>query len=100
MVFESTHVEHVSDQDYKVTGNLTLHGVTKPVTFDVAYRGQRTTMGAPTGLIAKAKINRNDFGLGQGIALQFAASEMATIEIGLEAVQTSAQAREAVAIAE
>jgi polyisoprenoid-binding protein YceI len=100
MVFESTHVEHVSDQDYKVTGNLTLHGMTKPVTFDVAYHGQRTMMDARTGLTAKARINRNDFGLGQGMAVQFVASEMATIEIALEAVQTSAQAREAVALAD
>ena len=100
IVFESTNVEHVSGQDYKVTGNLTLHGVTQTVTFDVTYRGQRTRMGAPTSLTAKARINRNDFGLGQGMAVQFAASEMATIEIDLEAVQTSAQAREAVALAE
>jgi polyisoprenoid-binding protein YceI len=100
IVFHSTHVEPVSGQDYKVTGNLTLHGVTKPVTFDVTYRGQRTIMDAPTSLTAKAKVNRHDFGLGQGMAVQFAASEMATIEIDLEAVQTSAQAREAVALAE
>lgn len=99
MVFESTHVEPVGGQDYKVTGNLTLHGVTKPVTFDVTYRGQRTIMGTPTSLTAKAKINRHDFGLGQGMRLQFAASEMADIEIGLEVVQTSAQAREAAVIA-
>lgn len=100
IVFQSTNVEHVSDQDYKVTGNLSLHGVTKPVTFDVAYHGQRTIMGALTGLRVSAKINRNDFGLGQGMTVQFAASEMATIEIALEAVQTSAQAREAVATAD
>ena len=100
MVFHSTKVEQVSGQDYKVTGNLTLHGVTKPVTFDVTYRGQRTIMGAPTSLTAKAKVNRHDFGLGQGMAVQFAASEMASIEIDLEAVQISAQAREAVALAE
>src|SRR5712692_27973 len=100
MVFESTHVEHVSSQDYKVTGNLTLHGVTKPVTFDVTYRGQSTQMDVRAGLTAKAKINRHDFGVGQGMAVQFAASEMATIEIELEAVQASAQAREAVALAE
>jgi polyisoprenoid-binding protein YceI len=86
LVFHSTHVEHVSDQDYKVTGNLTLHGVTKPVTFDVTYPGQQTIIGAPTGLTAKARVNRHDFGLGQGMGLQFAASEIATIEIGLETV--------------
>jgi polyisoprenoid-binding protein YceI len=100
IVFQSTNVEHVSGQDYKVTGNLTLHGVTKPVTFNVTYRGQRTIMGAPISLTAKATVNRHDFDLGQGMAVQFAASEMATIEIDLEAVQISAQAGEAMAIAE
>src|SRR5438067_9255697 len=60
IVFESTHVELVSGQDYKVTGNLTLHGVTKPVTFDVTYHGQRTMMDARTGLTAKTRINRHD----------------------------------------
>ncbi len=100
MVFHSTHVEQVSGQDYQVRGNLTLHGVTKPVTFDVTYPGQQTIIGAPTGLTAKARVNRHDFGLGQGMGLQFVASEIATIEIGLETVQTSAQAREAAALAE
>ena len=100
MVFHSTHVESVGGQDYKVTGNLTLHGVTKQVTFDVTYCGQRTYDHALTGLTAKAKINRHDFGLGQGMRLQFAASEMADIEIGLEVVQTSVQVPEAVTLAE
>ena len=100
IVFHSTNVEHVSDQDYKVRGNLTLLGVTKPFTFDVANHGQRTIMGAPASLTAKAKVNRHDFGLGKGMAVQFAASEMVSIEIDLEAVQISAQAQEAVALGE
>jgi polyisoprenoid-binding protein YceI len=99
IVFHSTNVEQVSGQDYKVTGNLTLHGVTKPVTFDVTYRGQHMIMGAPTSLTAKAKVNRHDFGLGQGMAVQFAASEMASLEIDLEAVQQTVEVREAVATA-
>jgi polyisoprenoid-binding protein YceI len=100
IVFKSTNVEHVSGQDYKVTGNLTLHGVTKPVTFDVTYHGQRTMMDARAGLTAKARINRHDFGVGQGMAVQFAASEMATIEIELEAVQRAVEVQEAVALAD
>ena len=35
ITFTSTNIEHVSGQDYQVTGNLTLHGVTRPITFDV-----------------------------------------------------------------
>src|SRR5439155_8372422 len=64
ITFQSTHVEHVDGQDYKVTGNLIMHGVTRPVTFDVDYHGQSTLMGVRAGLTAKATINRNDFGLG------------------------------------
>jgi polyisoprenoid-binding protein YceI len=100
IVIQSTNVEHTGGQDYQVTGNLTLHGVTKPITFDVQYRGQNTKLDMRTSLIAKAKINRNDFGLGRGMAIQFAASELATIKIDLEAVQKPVEVREAVATAE
>ena len=100
ITFQSTHVEHVGGQGYKVIGNLSMHGVTKPITFDVAYRGQSTLMGARTGLTAKATINRNDFGLGRGAAVQLAASSIATIEIDLEAVQQAVEVREAVATAQ
>jgi len=100
MVFASTHVERVSGPDYNVTGNLTLHGVTKPVTFAVTYPAQQTIREAPTGLTAKATVNPHDFGLGQGMLLRFVVSEIATIEIGLETVQTSAQGRQAAALAE
>ena len=98
ITFTSTHVEHAGGQDYRVTGNLTLHGVTKPITFDVEYRGQNALMGVRTGLTAKATINRHDFGLGQGAAVRLAASSMVTIEIGLEAVQTSVEVQEATVI--
>ena len=99
ITFQSTHVEHAGGQDYRVTGNLTLHGVTKPITFDVAYRGQSTLMGVRTGLVAKATINRNDFCVGRGAAVQLVASSIATIEISLEAVQQSVEVHEGVATA-
>src|SRR6059058_6012941 len=73
IAFQSTNVEYVGGQNYKVTGNLTLHGVTKPMTFDVHYRGQSSMMGMRTGLRALATINRQDFGLGQGAAVRVAA---------------------------
>lgn len=39
MTFTSTGITTVSTNHYKLTGNLTLHGVTKPVTMDLTYRG-------------------------------------------------------------
>src|SRR6266581_3107955 len=58
ITFTSTHVEHVGGQNYQVTGNLTLHGVTRPITFDVAYHGQNSLMDTRADLTAKATINR------------------------------------------
>ncbi len=42
ITFKSTKVEAAGDNMMKVTGNLTLHGVTKPVTADVELVGQGT----------------------------------------------------------
>jgi len=100
ITFQSTNVEQVGSQDYRVTGDLTLHGVTRPIIFDVAYRGQSTLKGARAGLRASAQINRTDFGVGRGAAVQLAASSMVTIEIELEAVQQAVEVQEAVATAQ
>ena len=100
ITFTSTNVEHLGGQDYQVTGNLTMHGVTRPITFDVTYRGEYSMMGMCTGLRASTTINRNDFGVGQGAAVRVAASSMVTIEIDLEAVQQSVEVQEVVATAE
>ena len=98
--FKSTRVEHVQGQDYKVTGNLTLHGVTRPITFDVHYLGQDSVMGTRTGLRASATIDRRDFGLGQGVTVRLAASSMVSIEIDLAAVQQSVEMQDAAATVE
>ena len=96
ITFKSTKVEHIDGQEYKVTGDLTMHGVTKSVTFDAEYGGQSNMlhMGLRAGLTAKTKINRKDFGLGWGAVVeagQIALGEMVTIEIDLEAVPQKAE---------
>ena len=65
--FESTSVV-VSGQTAKITGDLTLHGVTKPVVLDAKFTGAGANpmSKAPTvGFSATAKLNRSDFGLGR-----------------------------------
>jgi polyisoprenoid-binding protein YceI len=98
--FTSTNVEHIGGQNYQVTGNLTLRGVTRPITFDVIYHGQNSLMNTRPHLTAKATINRRDFGLGQGVVVRAVASSMVTVEIELEAGQQSLQAHEAASTAE
>ncbi|HEK19445.1 MULTISPECIES: YceI family protein [unclassified Mucilaginibacter] len=65
--FTSTSVKPNGTNKYKVTGNLTLHGVTKPVTLDVAYRGTITnpmTKAPDAGFKITGTIKRSDFGFG------------------------------------
>lgn len=66
ITFKSTKVEKAGQGKLKVTGNLTMHGVTKPVTLDV--EGPSGEVKDPwgntkVGASATTKINRNDFGV-------------------------------------
>jgi polyisoprenoid-binding protein YceI len=97
MAFRSTRVEHTGGTAYTVTGNLTLLGITKPITFDVEYSGQRAGLNARTSLTARATMNRHDFGLGRGMMVQSAAGKTATVEIALVAVQKAMKVPETVA---
>ncbi|MCD2325275.1 YceI family protein [Sphingomonas sp. IC-56] len=69
--FVSTRVV-ATGQTAKVTGNLTLNGVTKPVTLDASFYGAGKApaqMGGKeaVGFEAKGSIKRSDFGVGYGI---------------------------------
>jgi polyisoprenoid-binding protein YceI len=73
MSFKSTKVVPEGDGDFTVTGDLTLHGVTKSATFKV--EGLSAPAKDPwgnqrIGLSATAKINRKDFGLSWNTALE------------------------------
>lgn len=96
--FQSTQVEQISDQTYLVTGNLTLHGMTRPITFDVSYRGrgQQKASSASAHLSATATISRNDFGVGRGLGVRVAAGALVSIELelALEAVRQSSDVHE------
>jgi polyisoprenoid-binding protein YceI len=66
VTFKSKKVEKVADGKFKVTGDLTLRGVTKEVALDVegtpkAFHDQMGVL--KLGGVAKTKINRHDFGM-------------------------------------
>lgn len=73
ITFKGNQVEITGDHDYKVTGDLTIRGVTRPVTLSVRYLGQWQTpwwedgvdKGPKTraGFVARTEINRHDFGV-------------------------------------
>lgn len=71
ITFQSTNIEGAGS-DYKVTGDLTIKDVTKPVTFDVTYNGKGTNpWGAEVyGFEAETSINREEFDLTWNTALE------------------------------
>ena len=70
MTFKSTSIKKTGKDIYKLTGNLTLHGVTKPVTVAMKYRGTTANPnanGAPVaGIQITGVIKRSDFSVGNG----------------------------------
>jgi polyisoprenoid-binding protein YceI len=88
--FKSTKVEHVGGNEYNVIGDLTMHGVTNPVTFKAQYNGQgKNPWGQQiAALDATAKINRKPWGLYWNQAHEargWVVAEEVKIEIDLEA---------------
>lgn len=65
MIFKSTGVKRLSEYTGDVTGNLTLLGITKPVTLHVTFNKQgRSPFGKYVcGFSASADIKRSDFGM-------------------------------------
>jgi polyisoprenoid-binding protein YceI len=71
--FRSKQVKRTGDDELAVTGDLTVHGVTRQVTFQVegpTAAGKDPWGNTRIGLSATTKINRKDFGLTWNAALE------------------------------
>ncbi|MGW1456479.1 YceI family protein [Salegentibacter agarivorans] len=67
MSFKSNSSEKIGDNKYKVTGDLTFHSVTKPVTLEVWHRGtveNPQSKNLTSGFAITGTIKRSDFNLG------------------------------------
>jgi polyisoprenoid-binding protein YceI len=72
ITFRSTRVERTGPNTARITGDLTLHGVTKPVTLEARFNGGYEGMPAldpqaRIGLSARGVFNRSEFGMGYGV---------------------------------
>ena len=70
--FKSTRIERAAHDQYKMTGDLTIRNLTRPVTLNVVYSGQAKdpTGGVHAGFSAYTTINRKDWGLTWNAALE------------------------------
>jgi polyisoprenoid-binding protein YceI len=70
MTFKSTSIQKTGDNTANITGDLTLHGVTKPVTLAAMLRKEGKHPMAEkmaAGFAATAKIKRSDFGMSEAV---------------------------------
>jgi polyisoprenoid-binding protein YceI len=72
ITFKSTRIEAAGSHRYRVTGDLTIRGVTKPVTLDVTEEGQGKDPwgGERAGFSASGTVDRSEFGLNWNQALE------------------------------
>lgn len=91
ITFESTEITDLSEDGKKgkLTGNLTLHGVTKPVTLDVEWLGTATDPwgNAKAGAVATTVIDRKEFGIVWNKALDaggYVIGDEVQVEINVE----------------
>jgi polyisoprenoid-binding protein YceI len=102
ITFRGNQVELIGDNEYCVTGELTLRGVTRPVRLDVRHLGQWQTpwwegnvdKGPKTraGFFATARINRHDFGVSWNAPLEgggFVVGNEVYITLDAEAILTT-----------
>ncbi|MFT5285092.1 MAG: polyisoprenoid-binding protein YceI [Planctomycetota bacterium] len=68
IAFRSTKVEAGGEHDYRVTGDLLLHGVTKSITIDLEKVGEASGRGGNLiGFHTKFVIDRTEFGMSYGV---------------------------------
>ncbi|HTI66218.1 MAG TPA: YceI family protein [Caulobacteraceae bacterium] len=86
ITFTSTSIRRTGPTTGLIAGDLTLHGVTRPVTLDATLTGAGQGPNAATlGFTANTVVRRSDFGAGP--ALDVVGDEM-KVEIDLEFVKT------------
>jgi polyisoprenoid-binding protein YceI len=95
--FRSTRIEKLGGDRYRLTGDLTIRDVTRPIELDAEYggRGKDPWGNERVGFTAKAALDRKDFGLKWNQALETGGvlvSDRVEIELEVQAVRAAAAA--------
>src|SRR5690625_2419238 len=90
LTFKATEIKKTSEDNYDMTGDFTIRGTTKTVTFDITFVGMaKDPMSGDeaAGFTGSTKINRKDFGLTWNTALEtggFVVSDEVKINIEIQ----------------
>jgi polyisoprenoid-binding protein YceI len=94
--FRSKRFEKLSDDRYRVTGDLTIRDVTREVSLDVEYGGHAKDPwgNERVGFVAKTHIDRKEFGLGWNQVLEAGGvlvGERVDIELEVQGVKAAVE---------
>src|SRR3954451_5214882 len=92
ITFHSTAVEKIDDEHYKMTGDLSIKGVTRPVTLDIAFTGVAVDPfgNIRAGFEGSCTLNRKDWGVAWNAPLEtggLLVSDKVNLEIEVSAVK-------------
>jgi len=79
MTFKSTALKQVNKDNYKLSGDLTIHGITRQVTMDLLYRGtveNPMSKKQTAGFQLTGVVKRSDFGIGEKFPAPFISDEV------------------------
>ncbi len=93
--FRSSRIDKLADDRYRLTGNLTIRDVTREIALDVEYGGRAKDPwgNERVGFIAKASLDRKDFGLGWNQVLEAGGvlvGERVEIDLEVQGVRAAA----------
>jgi polyisoprenoid-binding protein YceI len=94
ITFTSTNVEQVADDTFRVTGDLTIKGVTRPIAIDFEYQGAATDPFGNTrlGFEGSVAISRKDYGITWNATLETGGvlvSDKVELEFEVSAVKSA-----------
>jgi len=94
ITFTSTAIKHVGGNDFEVTGDLTIKGVTKSVTFPLEFQGSAKDPFGNTriGFEGSTEILRSDFGVTFNAALETGGvlvSDKIVLEVEISAIKSA-----------
>jgi polyisoprenoid-binding protein YceI len=94
ITFESTNIEVIDEDEFHVTGDLTMHGITKPITLHAEITGTEEDPWGNTrvGLEVQGELSRGDWGMSFNQALgsgNMLVSDKVRIAADISAVKAS-----------
>ena len=92
ITFQSTSITATDEDTYEIIGDLTMHGVTKPITHTAEIGGSDADMYGNTriGLEATAELSRSDYGMTFNAALgsgNMMVSDKVKLDLDIQAVK-------------